>query len=51
MSPQRQSQRAVRLPNESKEYGIARNALPSEEIELRRHVERVAKQHRAPMPH
>lgn len=32
----------VRLPNESAEYRQARNALLAEEIELRRHIERVA---------
>lgn len=32
----------VRLPNESDAYRRARNALLAEEIELRRHVERVA---------
>jgi predicted dithiol-disulfide oxidoreductase (DUF899 family) len=37
----------VRLPNESTEYRTARNALLSEEIELRRHLERVAAQRRA----
>jgi predicted dithiol-disulfide oxidoreductase (DUF899 family) len=34
-------------PNESAEYRAARNALLSEEIELRRHIERVANQRRA----
>jgi predicted dithiol-disulfide oxidoreductase (DUF899 family) len=34
-------------PNESAEYRAARNALLAEEIELRRHVERVASQRRA----
>ncbi len=34
-------------PNESKEYRNARNALLAEEIELRRHIERVAEQRRA----
>jgi predicted dithiol-disulfide oxidoreductase (DUF899 family) len=37
----------VHLPNESAEYRSARNALLVEEIELRRHVERVAAQRRA----
>jgi predicted dithiol-disulfide oxidoreductase (DUF899 family) len=32
----------VRIPNESAEYRAARTALLSEEIELRRHIERVA---------
>jgi predicted dithiol-disulfide oxidoreductase (DUF899 family) len=34
-------------PNESSDYRVARNALLAEEIELRRHVERVAQQRRA----
>lgn len=34
-------------PNESAEYRAARNALLAEEIELRRHIERVAVQRRA----
>ncbi len=37
----------VHFPNESAEYRIARNALLVEEIELRRHLERVAAQRRA----
>ena len=32
----------VRFPNESAAYRAARNALLAEEIELRRHIERVA---------
>jgi predicted dithiol-disulfide oxidoreductase (DUF899 family) len=36
----------VRFPNESDEYRLARNALLAEEIELRRHMERVASQRR-----
>ena len=40
----------VRFPNESEEYRIARDALLAEEIELRRHIERVAKQRRALPP-
>jgi predicted dithiol-disulfide oxidoreductase (DUF899 family) len=40
----------VRFPNESNEYRIARNALLAEEIELRRHIERVAEQRRALPP-
>jgi predicted dithiol-disulfide oxidoreductase (DUF899 family) len=32
----------VRFPNESAEYRAARAALLAEEIELRRHIERVA---------
>jgi predicted dithiol-disulfide oxidoreductase (DUF899 family) len=35
------------FPNESAEYRRARNALLAEEIELRRHIERVAAQRRA----
>lgn len=35
------------FPNESREYRNARNALLAEEIELRRHLERVAAQRRA----
>ncbi len=35
------------FPNESDEYRQARNALLAEEIELRRHIERVAQQRRA----
>lgn len=37
-------------PNESAEYRAARNALLAEEIELRRHIERIADQRRA-LPH
>jgi len=37
----------ARFPNESPEYRAARNALLIEEIELRRHIERVASQRRA----
>ncbi|RUM06505.1 DUF899 family protein [Rhizobium chutanense] len=40
----------VKFPNESEEYRIARDALLAEEIELRRHIERVAKQRRALPP-
>src|SRR6187402_450051 len=36
-----------RYPNESAEYRRARDALLIEEIELRRHIERVAEQRRA----
>ena len=36
----------VRLPNESVDYRKARQALLAEEIELRRHIERVAAQRR-----
>jgi predicted dithiol-disulfide oxidoreductase (DUF899 family) len=38
---------ALRFPNESPEYRRARQALLVEEIELRRHIERVAEQRRA----
>src|SRR5580698_4660444 len=37
-------------PNESAEYRAARNALLAEEIELRRHIERVAARRRALPP-
>ena len=37
----------VHFPNESDEYRHARDALLAEEIELRRHIERVAEQRRA----
>jgi predicted dithiol-disulfide oxidoreductase (DUF899 family) len=40
----------VRFPNESQEYRQARDALLAEEIELRRHIERVAAQRRALPP-
>ena len=40
----------VRFPNESAEYRRARDALLAEEIELRRHIERVAEQRRALPP-
>src|SRR5450755_2764260 len=36
----------VRFPNESEEYRGARETLLAEEIELRRHIERVAAQRR-----
>ncbi|WP_156040487.1 DUF899 family protein [Chondromyces apiculatus] len=39
-----------RYPNESDEYRKARTALLAEEIELRRHLERVAEQRRALPP-
>ncbi|HXE62698.1 MAG TPA: DUF899 family protein [Bryobacteraceae bacterium] len=38
------------FPNESADYRAARNALLAEEIELRRHLERVAEQRRALPP-
>lgn len=37
----------MRFPNESDDYRRARTALLAEEIELRRHIERVAEQRRA----
>src|SRR5579864_2723587 len=40
----------VRIPNESAEYRAARTALLTEELELRRHLERVAAQRRALPP-
>lgn len=40
----------VRFPNESEDYRRARTALLAEEIELRRHIERVAEQRRALPP-
>jgi predicted dithiol-disulfide oxidoreductase (DUF899 family) len=40
----------MRFPNESAEYRQARDALLAEEIELRRHIERVAEQRRALPP-
>jgi predicted dithiol-disulfide oxidoreductase (DUF899 family) len=40
----------VRFPNESLQYRAARTALLAEEIELRRHLERVAAQRRALPP-
>lgn len=41
---------SVRFPNESGEYRAAREALLQEEIELRRHIARVAAQRRALPP-
>src|SRR5260370_25475057 len=40
----------IRIPNESAEYRAARTALLADEIELRRHIERVAAQRRALPP-
>lgn len=40
----------LRFPNESDDYRHARDALLAEEIELRRHLERVAEQRRALPP-
>ena len=37
----------TQFPNESAQYRRARQALLTEEIELRRHIERVAEQRRA----
>ena len=44
------STNATRHPNESAEYRRARQALLAEEIELRRHIERVAEMRRALPP-
>jgi len=44
------NQNGVRFPNEGGHYREARNALLAEEIELRRHIERVAAQRRALPP-
>src|SRR5271168_5287271 len=41
---------SVRIPNESAEYRAARTALLAKEINLRRHIERVAAQRRALPP-
>ena len=41
---------SIRIPNESAEYRAARTALLAEEIELRRHIERVAARRRALPP-
>jgi predicted dithiol-disulfide oxidoreductase (DUF899 family) len=43
-------QNSVRFPNESPQYRAARTALLAEEIELRRHLERVAEMRRALPP-
>jgi predicted dithiol-disulfide oxidoreductase (DUF899 family) len=40
----------IRFPNESPEYRRARDALLADEIDLRRHIERVAEQRRALPP-
>src|SRR6201996_4831148 len=52
LTPARQmaASNKAHFPNESKEYRAARNALLAEEIELRRHLERVAEQRRALPP-
>jgi predicted dithiol-disulfide oxidoreductase (DUF899 family) len=44
------SKNSVRIPNECNAYRAARTALLAEEIELRRHIERVAAQRRALPP-
>ena len=44
------AENTVRMPGESPEYRAARTALLAEEIELRRHMERVAAQMRALPP-
>src|SRR5437667_9851106 len=41
---------SVRFPNDSEDYRQARTALLAEEIELRRHIERVAELRRALPP-
>jgi predicted dithiol-disulfide oxidoreductase (DUF899 family) len=43
-------QNGIRFPNETDDYRRARDALLAEEIELRRHIERVAEQRRALPP-
>ena len=43
-------QNGMRFPNESVDYRQARDALLTEEFELRRHIERVAEQRRALPP-
>jgi predicted dithiol-disulfide oxidoreductase (DUF899 family) len=52
LRPARELARAstMRMPNESAAYRTAREALLAEEIELRRHIERVAEQRRALPP-
>jgi predicted dithiol-disulfide oxidoreductase (DUF899 family) len=52
LSPARElvATNTAHFPNESAEYRRARNKLLAEEIELRRHIERVAAQRRA-LPH
>jgi hypothetical protein len=46
-APQLAATNKANFPNESAEYRMARNALLIEEIELRRHLERVASQRRS----
>jgi predicted dithiol-disulfide oxidoreductase (DUF899 family) len=52
LSPARQlaETNTARFPDESAEYRAARNELLAEEIELRRHIERVAAKRRALPP-
>ncbi len=49
-APQLAATNKIHFPNESPAYRKARNALLAEEIELRRHLERVAEQRRALPP-
>lgn len=49
-APELAERNRCRFPNESAEYRRARQALLAEEIELRRHLERVAEQRRALPP-
>jgi predicted dithiol-disulfide oxidoreductase (DUF899 family) len=46
-APELAAKNKAQFPNESPEYRKARNALLAEEIELRRHIERVAAMRRA----
>lgn len=46
-APQLAAKNEAHFPNESAQYRAARNTLLAEEIELRRHLERVAAQRRA----
>jgi predicted dithiol-disulfide oxidoreductase (DUF899 family) len=49
-APQLAGTNNAHFPNESAEYRKSRSALLIEEIELRRHIERVAAQRRALPP-
>jgi len=49
-APQLAARNQAHVPGESPAYRAARNALLIEEIELRRHLERVAAQRRALPP-
>src|SRR6201995_5672842 len=49
-APELAAANKAHFPNESPAYRAARNALLAEEIELRRHLERVAEQRRALPP-